>query len=358
MKYAHILSLLHDKPWCITESKLDAISALLHSRAFSSDAEAERRLQEWRAEHPQAKAAKREAASLASVGIVPIIGTLVRRANMATEYSGGTSMQITAQTIDQMAADPNVSGILLDIDSPGGTHDGTPELAAAVARAAKQKPVFASANGLAASAAYWIASQATELAVAPSGEVGSIGTVMVHFDSSEAYAKEGVKPTIIRSGENKYEGSSLEPLAESSRKFFQEMVDGITQEFVKSVAEGRGVSQTQVRENFGQGRAFLAKDAKQRGMVDRVEPIEETLARLLRRVSRDGGGSGARSQIETVREFETFLRDEGRFSHSVAKRIAAEGFGQCSPRDEAQEAAEILKEVSEFVSEISKPRGG
>ena len=361
MKYQHVLSMIRDSPWCILAAKLDEIAAVVAARSFGTEEEISRRLEDWRARSPEDKAPRREPVTFGSVGVVPIMGTMVRRANLFTEYSGGTSMQMAAQTVAALAADPKIGGILLEIDSPGGTHDGTPELAAEVAKAAALKPVFASANGMSASAAYWVGSQATELAVAPSGTVGSIGTLILHMDRTEQLAKDGVKATVIRSSERKAEGNSLEPLTEETRARLQAEVDEIGQEFEAAVAAGRGVTPAHVRETFGRGGMFRAEEAKLRGMADRVEPVEETMARLLRRVSREGGGSTARAEIKTVRDFEAALRDGTPFSHSQAKAIASLGFKALPPRDEAQTETDggLREAVSAFVSDIkSQSRGG
>jgi ClpP class serine protease len=95
----------------------------------------------------------------------------------------GTSLSGLAGQVRRAAADADVASIVLDIDSPGGTVSGTPEAAAAVRDAAAQKPVIAIANTLAASAAYWIGSQASEFVMAPSADVGSIGAMILHQDA-------------------------------------------------------------------------------------------------------------------------------------------------------------------------------
>lgn len=363
MRNEHVLRFTQEAAWLILPSKLREICAFIESRTNDSDEQLAKRLEEWRAS-VEARSSRdaHGAVTVGSVGVVPIMGTMMRRANLMTEFSGGTSMQIAAQKIARLAADPSIKGILLEIDSPGGTHDGTPELAAEVARAAAVKPVFASANGLAASAAYWVASQATEFSAAPSASVGSIGTLVVHMDHSKRFEMAGVKPTIIRSGENKAEGNPYEPLGAGAKEHWQGVVDRINKAFVSAVAQGRGTSQAKVRENFGAGRVYLAEEAKARGMIDRVETIDETLSRLLRRVERSSAGPGPRSRIQTIRQFETFLRDEGGFSHAEAKSIAADGFKSVTPRDEAQETEadpELLEAVEGFVSDIkSLSRGG
>jgi ClpP class serine protease len=110
--------------------------------------------------------------------------------------------------------------------------------------------------------------------------VGSVGVVSLHLDFSKQAEMEGVKPTWITYGRYKVEGNELEPLGEEARAFLQHRVDEYGEMFVKAVARNRGVNAKEVRENFGQGRMFGAKEAKERGLVDRIATLDETLERL------------------------------------------------------------------------------
>lgn len=350
-----LLQHLMSNPWVILPSKLREIEAVLRDHTGGDDAAMKARLEAWRAEQsegPEAAARRRERVTVGSIGIVPIIGTMVRRATWMMDWSGGVSTAVTAAQIDKMAAQDDIKGILLDIDSPGGSVDGTPELGDAIARAAKVKPVFANANGLAASGAYWVGSQATELAVSPSGMVGSIGVILMHMDVSKALENDGLKPTIIKAGRFKAEMNPYEPLSDEAKVEGQRILDTMYKQFVSAVAAGRGVSKAKVRDTFGEGRVVMADEALRKGMVDRVETINETLGRLLRRVARANGQS-SRAQIRTVRDFEGFLRDAGDFSRSEATAVASSGFkaalddaapDEDSPRDGAAPTAAVKDE--------------
>jgi signal peptide peptidase SppA len=174
-----------------------------------------------------------------------------------------------------------VSAVVLDIDSPGGTVAGVTELAAEI-RAARggSKPIVAAANTLAASAAYWLASQADEVVVSPSGSVGSIGVYAVHQEVSRMLDEMGVGTTIISAGPHKTEGNEFEPLTDEARADIQSRVDVSYASFVADVAAGRGVTAEQVEADFGGGRVLTARKAQSAGMVDRVETLAQTVARL------------------------------------------------------------------------------
>src|SRR5215467_6271108 len=123
--------------------------------------------------------------------------------------------------LEAAAANPDVSAIVLDVDSPGGTVAGTPETAAAVRRAAEVKPVVAVANSLAASAAYWIASQASSLVVGPSADVGSIGVISAHIDRSKMLEDMGLRVTVVSAGRYKAEGNPFAPLSDEAKANMQ-----------------------------------------------------------------------------------------------------------------------------------------
>ena len=131
-----------------------------------------------------------------------------------------------------------------------------------------------------ASAAYWIGSQAHEVVMIRSGDVGSIGVYSLHEDWSGHLEQEGIKITTLKFGDRKIEGAPWEPLDDEARAHFQGQVNQIGREFQAAVARGRGVDVAQVRREFGDGRVFGAKEAMKRGLVDRVATLDETIARV------------------------------------------------------------------------------
>jgi signal peptide peptidase SppA len=169
---------------------------------------------------------------------------------------------------------------VLDIDSPGGSIYGVPELAQEIFAAREKKKVVAVANSLAASAAYWLAAAASEVVVTPSGDVGSVGVYAMHEDISRLLDQEGVTVTFISAGKFKTEGNPYEPLSEEGRSFMQERVDEAYAMFTRDLARFRDVPVAKVKSDFGEGRVVGAKAAKAAGMVDRIASLEDTLARL------------------------------------------------------------------------------
>jgi capsid assembly protease len=213
------------------------------------------------------------------VAVVPIQGVIEQRGGFFSYWFGGCSTEALTEQIRQAVNDPNISAIVLDVDSPGGDVSGVDELASEIYQARKQKPITAVSNCLMASAAYYLASQANEVIVSPSSLTGSIGVYTTHQDVSQYLDNMGVKISLISYGANKTEGNSFEPLSDEARGYMQEMVDTFGQAFEKAVARGRGVKQDDVHKKFGQGRAFTAQKAVKLGLADRVGTIDDALGK-------------------------------------------------------------------------------
>jgi len=218
------------------------------------------------------------------VAIIPVEGVLAKRANMFMRISGGTSMQLLQKDIDQAIEDPNVKSILLDIDSPGGTVDGTQELANHIYGLRGRKPMTSYAESLMGSAAYWIGSAADEIVMSgDTTQVGSIGVVATHLDVSKAEESAGYKTTEIVAGKYKRIASSYAPLSEEGRATIQDIVDHLYSVFVRDVAMNRGVSEEKVLNDMADGRIFLGQKAIKAGLVDRMETLDETIGRMSKR---------------------------------------------------------------------------
>jgi len=214
--------------------------------------------------------------STGRIAVVPIYGVIMQR----SDYRWETSTEETGALLDALIARPDVDSIVLDINSPGGTVSGTPELAEKIFNARGEKKIVAVANSMAASAAYWIGSAASEFVVTPSGAAGSIGVWNMHIDQSKMLETFGVKASIISAGKYKVEGNSFEPLGEEARAEMQRVVDEYYDQFVSAVARNRGVTSSAVKGGYGEGRVLTASRAKDAGLVDRVATMSQVLGRL------------------------------------------------------------------------------
>jgi len=197
-------------------------------------------------------------------GRVGVFGVLGQNDWFAdTDYA-----DIRAQ-VKRALAEPSMKTIDLLIDSPGGSVLGLPETADVIRAANKIKPVRAFVTGIAASAAYWLASQAGTITLTPSGEVGSVGVLDLHEDISKAIDNSGVKITAVAAGEHKVERAPFTPLSDAAKAHMQTGVNRWYGDFLSAVRRGRG-ARVQATSLFGQGRMLSSYDALLSGMVDFV----------------------------------------------------------------------------------------
>ncbi|NUS39517.1 MAG: S49 family peptidase [Lysobacter sp.] len=286
--YSRVYAAVMDRPWALLPSKLAAIVEVLDLRMAGLELSAEEI--SARIGNPR----RAEQSAQGSVAVLPVYGVMSQRMNMLQATSGGASTEMLGRQFSDLVRDPQVGAIILDIDSPGGDVFGTAELGDAIYAARGSKPIVAVANSLAASAAYWIASQADEIVVTPSGQVGSIGVYTAHRDVSAALEQEGEKVTLISAGKYKVEGNPYAALTDEARAAIQDRIDGYYAMFTGAVARGRGVDVADVRGGFGEGRTVGAREAVRLGMADRVGTLQQTIDRYVGQSS--GTRSGSRSE--------------------------------------------------------------
>ena len=293
-------------PWAIQPDKLLEIDAIYsaHLRGPKIDIGAlEAKLGRPLANEPKAYEV------IDGVAVLAIDGVLAKRANMFMQISGGTSMELAARDLQAAVNDNAVHSIILAIDSPGGTVDGTQTLANAVTNARASKPVVALASGTMASAAYWVGSAAQAIYVTDGTTlVGSIGVVATHRDMSGAEAQQGVKTTEVYAGQYKRIASAYEPLTKAGRQSIQDQVDYTYSLFVSAVATHRGVSEETVLKDMADGRVFMGQQAIDAGLVDGVSTLGDLVAQLnSSRISGPSNRAGvAHSQKEVTMNREQF----------------------------------------------------
>jgi len=234
------------------------------------------------------------------ISVLPVTGMISQRASIWQELFGGTSTESLSAAVASAANNSRVSAIVLDVDSPGGTVSGVQEAADIIAQARKAKPVYAVANSMALSAAYWLASAVGKgnFFGAPGAEVGSIGVFVMHEDFSAALEQDGVKISFIHAGEHKTEGNPFEPLSDDAKAHLQKQIDISYDAFVKSVARGRGVSDKRVREGFGGGRYFDASQAAEMGMIDGVIGLRD----LVKKIGGQPASEDERASVQSALE--------------------------------------------------------
>jgi signal peptide peptidase SppA len=270
----YLASRLFGTPLLIHRPKLDVILSVVGQRVGMADIPAMPMMDMAAFQRPPLAAAPE------GIAVIPIHGSLVKRSLGMEAASGLTSYGEIAAMLDAALADPLVSGILLDIDSPGGEASGSFELARRVREVAVQKPIWAVANDAAYSAAYAIAASAQRLFVTETGGVGSIGVIALHVDQSVKDAKDGYHFTAITAGAHKNDYSPHEPLSDAAKTELQGEVDRLYAIFTEHVAAMRGLDLEAVRAT--EAGLFFGSNAVAQGLADGVQTLDGTLVEFHR----------------------------------------------------------------------------
>ena len=227
------------------------------------------------------------------VARIEINGLMLQRPGfLARLFLGAVDTVELASDVEEAGRDASVRSILLVINSPGGAVHGTAELAAAVASAARTKPVVALTDGVACSAAYWVASSCSSVyGTSPNVMAGSIGVVSVHTYTPSA---DGSVVTEIKSGKFKTLGSSAKPLTGDDLAAIQYTVDYLATQFVNAVATNRKLSPAAVAAQ--EARVYIGQQAVDAGLLNgfmSVSDLESQLAADPGRFMRGGKPAAA-----------------------------------------------------------------
>jgi signal peptide peptidase SppA len=273
MLHNRVLTTLRDRIWALTPEKLQEVADFVAARLEGRDTGFE--LKQLMGQDNGADSKPYTVRD--SVAVIPAFGVMDRRLNLFQAISGGTSSEILSSWIRDAAADPRISAIVLDIDSPGGSVFAPVEVAAAVQAARLAKPVTAFSGGQVSSAAYWIAAQADRIVVSSTAVAGSIGVAMVHYDYSRRDEAAGVKRTVITAGDFKRVGADNAPLSDRDLGVIRSQLEHYYGIFVNAVAEGRGVPAAEVMERMADGRIFIGTQAVEAGLADEIGNLEDAL---------------------------------------------------------------------------------
>lgn len=210
-----------------------------------------------------------------TTAVIPITGPIFRYANIFTMISGATSVEETASELRAALDNPLVESVVLEINSPGGQVTGVSELAQMIRGA--EKPVIAYVDGMAASAAYWIASAARRVVINDTALLGSIGVVTQIGLSDDKNTVEIVSTQSPR--------KRTDVRTDDGRAQVQATTDELAQVFIDTVARNRDVTPETVMTDFGAGGLLIGQSAVKAGMADEVGSLESLLLSLSTRGS-------------------------------------------------------------------------
>ena len=269
--------------------------------------------------------------NLEGIAVIPILGTLVRRASYIGAASGLTSYHDIEAMAEAAFADPMVKAVLLEIDSSGGEAGGVFDLAQRL-RALSQtsgKPLWAIADEAALSAAYAIACAADRLWLTRTAEVGSIGVVAVHIDESVADAKAGLNYTFLHAGAHKIDGHPHAPLPAPVAADIQADIDQLHDQFIALVAGFRRLTSEVIRAT--EARVYRGEAALQAGLADQIGTRAEAITALQRQLAMSAGRS-LRNQAAALSAARTPPR-----SQLSQQEISMNDQSTVSPVDNTQE---------------------
>lgn len=268
----HVASRLYGSPLLVARAKLELLLKVIGPRLTGQQA----------GKGETFPAAPQSLLRITQDGIcvLPVMGTLVRRASGMSALCGMSTYHNIASMAQEAFSNPEVKAVLLEIDSCGGEAGGVFDLVDTLHNLSVQsgKPLWAIADEAALSAAYAIACAADKIYLPRTAEVGSVGVVAVHVDESAADAIEGMKYTYIHAGSHKVDANPHNPLSPEVLAKLQEDVDTLHTEFVALVAKRRGCSAEQIQQT--EARIYRGRTAVKAGLADSLGTFSKAYADL------------------------------------------------------------------------------
>ncbi|MFN3312634.1 MAG: S49 family peptidase [Hyphomonas sp.] len=220
------------------------------------------------------------------IAVIEISGVLIHRGGWIGQSSGQTSYEGIAAQIAAAADDAAVRGLALEIDSFGGEVAGVFDLADRIRAIRGAKPVWAFVAEHAFSAGYALASQADRILLPRTGALGSIGVVVLHADMSGQLDQDGVRITLVHSGQHKVDGNPYQPLPETVRDDIQREIDVLRFLFTETVAVGRASRLSQDAAMATEAATYRGVDAVAAGLADEVTDLARGFAAFRQMVAR------------------------------------------------------------------------
>lgn len=209
----------------------------------------------------------------------------------ADAFTAGAVSGVVIDDLRRAEADPSVKAIILRVDSPGGTVTGSAQIHEALLEI--EKPVVVSMGSVAASGGYYVSAPVDYIFARADTVTGSLGVIMTIFNAEALIDEIGVDVITITSGPNKALGSSWEEMTPEHREILEAFINESYDEFVRIVADGRGLSREAVA-TLADGRIFTGRQAVDNGLVDELGNLEAAIAKA----SELGGISGEPRLVE------------------------------------------------------------
>jgi len=272
MRFLHVIQALYCEPWYISERMHKKLCEIMDAH-ISGAAHGEGGILSLFHEEDENSSHRFSAGS--NIAVISIDGVIGKRVGSLARSSGVADVDIITRDVQAALHNDDIEGILLDVNSPGGTHTGCPECAEIIAQASVHKPVVAFTDKMMASAAFFLSAGADAIFATQTAIVGSIGTFIALLDSSRRNELQGLKTEVFKVGKFKGVGIPGTSLTKDQRQDLQDTVDKAFAEFSGFVVKHRGIPRAAM-----EGQTFTGQDAVDNLIVDAIGPVELAIEEL------------------------------------------------------------------------------
>lgn len=234
------------------------------------------------------------------VAVLDIEGPLFKKANMFQAMSGASSYEMMAKDFETALSSSEIAGIVLNLDTPGGTVAGCDEFAQMIYDARGKKPIISYVSGMACSAGYWIGSAADKIIVSEASQVGSIGVVIGFEDRTEQRKAQGINSIEFVSSNAPNKRPDYD--TDKGKAEVQRRADDLEGVFLSNVAKHRNTTVEDIIKNFGAGGVEVGANAVKKGMADEVGSFDDVLSQLSKSGSRRTSNRSTKGKTMTKKE--------------------------------------------------------
>lgn len=182
------------------------------------------------------------------------------------------------EKLDEALDDDTIKGVILHVNSPGGSVYASEKIAKKIEEVKEKNiPVYSVMQELAASGGYYISAPCDKIYASNETFTGSIGVIMQSYSLEGLFEKYGIKEQNIKTGKMKDAGSTGRDMDKEEKEYFQGLVNSAFSRFVKVVADGRDMSEDEVRK-LADGRVYDGSQAVKNGLVDEIGDLDDAVA--------------------------------------------------------------------------------
>ncbi len=271
------------------------------------------------------------------VGVITIEGVISASGERSLFGEALGGVREVLDQLDRAMEDDNIKAVVLRINSPGGSAAASQEIYNEVKRLSEEKPVVVSMADVAASGGYYIALPAKKIVANQATMTGSIGVRMSFLQYYELAGEHGVQGGSITSGPYKDIGSPWRAMKPEERKLLQGMIDNIYDQFVKDVAESRGMDVAEARK-IADGRIFTGEQALEAGLVDELGGFNDAV-----RIAGKLGGIEGEPEVHDIGGGASVLDLLGASSRAAVHEVVQDAAEQVLRDVRAEDAEQMLQ---------------